>query len=94
MMNATLFRCRSNCGEQAWSGQATGAVPPDGSMLTYFNPQFLSADAVIAYWSTREPSGRSPTLTASDTFKPSPEIQPTIVTHRPGSVRRFCPIDF
>ena len=31
MMKRTVFGCRSNCGAQAWPGQATGAVLPRGS---------------------------------------------------------------
>ena len=74
--------------------QAKGSVQPRGSSPTFSRGQILSADIVIAHWTTHEPSRRLPTLTVSDPSRSSPEIQPAFNTHRSRSGRRFCPIDF
>jgi hypothetical protein len=49
MMKSTVLRGRSNCGERAWLGQATGALQPRGPLRTLSKGQMLSADAVISH---------------------------------------------
>jgi len=94
MIKWTVFGRRSNCGGQVWPGQAPGAVLPHGSLGTFSKRRILSADAVLVHWRPNQLSPQSRTLTVSDHFRSSPEIQPTNNTHKPRSGRRFRPIDF
>jgi hypothetical protein len=69
MMNRTVFGCRSNCGAQAWLGQATGAVLPPRSLRTLCKGQILSTDAAVACSTLSKLSpnlARRPPLTHSD----------------------------
>jgi hypothetical protein len=83
VMNKTVVGCRSNCGGQAWPGQATLAVLPRVSSRTFSRGLLLSADAVIAHRKSSDLSPQSRRLTASDPFTSSHEIEPAINTHRP-----------
>jgi len=74
MMNETVVGGGSNCGGQAWPGQATVAVLPGGSSRTFYKGLLLSADAMIAHWSSSDLSRQSPTVTTSDPFTSSHEI--------------------
>jgi hypothetical protein len=90
MMKSTVLGCRSNCGGRAWPGQ----------------PQEHCSHAVHREHSLRDrscpptpPEGlpsspQSRTLTASGSFRSTPEIQLAINTHRSRSGRRLCPINF
>jgi hypothetical protein len=85
LMNKTVVggRGRSNCGGQAWPGQATVAVLPCVWSRTFPKGLLLSADAMITYRRSSDLSCQSPTVTASDPFTSSHEIEPAINTHRP-----------
>ena len=76
MMNKTVVGGRSNCGGQAWPGQATVAVLPGVSPRTFSKRLLLSADAMIAHRKSSDLSPKSRTLTVSDPFRPSHEIEP------------------
>jgi len=85
MMHRTVPGCRSNCGGQAWPGQATGSSAATRLIAKHFpGGQILSArhcDSPLER--PTRPSGRFRTLTVSDPFRSSPKIQPAFNTHRP-----------
>ena len=75
-MNKTVVGGRSNCGGQAWLGQATVAVLPGVSSRTFSKGLLLSADAMIAHRKSSDLSPQSRTLTVADPFRSSHEIEP------------------
>jgi hypothetical protein len=94
MMEKTDLASRSSRAAPAWPNQVTGAALPNSSA-----PRKSQAQIAFPrhhHGSLRAPRSRkvSPALVTSGYIDPSPEIQPTINTHRPPAGQRFSPTHF
>src|SRR6266446_1439690 len=83
MMNRTVFGCRSNCGAEALARPSHRSSAPKQLIANIFQATDVVRRRRDRPWRPRELSRQSPTLTVFGPFRYSPEIQPTINTHRP-----------
>ena len=94
MMERTAWESKSNCAAHAWPNQATGAALPNESSRR-------KSEAHISFPRPHHRSMQAPrsqkashAFISSGDIASSPEIQPTINTHRPRAGQRLSPTHF
>src|ERR1700752_3448803 len=83
MMERIAFGRRSNCAAKAWPDQVTGAALPDGSSGTKSLTQISSPRHHHRSLQAPRFDKASHAIITSGYIGSSPQIQPTINTHRP-----------
>jgi hypothetical protein len=89
MMEKTALGSESNCAAHAWSNQATGAPLPNGSFRSKSEVQISFQRPHHRSLQLPRSHKRSHALNTSGSSRSSPEIQPTIKTHRPPAGQRL-----
>jgi hypothetical protein len=94
MMEKTALGSRCNCGAKAWPNQVKGAALPNGSsrrkseaQISFPRPHHRSLPAPRSHKAAHA-------LITCGSIGSSPEIQPTINTHRPRAGQRLSPTHF
>jgi hypothetical protein len=94
MMNKTALGSRSRCAAPASPNQATGATLPSGSFPRKSEGQISFPRHCHRSLQLPRSHKASRALITSGYIGSSPEIQPTINTHRPRPGQRLSPTHF